>query len=442
MLQRTNAPDGEPRALGAPVRRRSRRRSCWRLSSGGLLAFVLLAGLAAAQRDDDEDDENKPPEEDPYTEFDEDLVRELGYDNLGGPFLITRSHNTESVEETLGRKWMLWAETEHFQIGSTLGSRFPPRGDRELAKRFDAELDRLRDRGLKLPRKVKDVDAWLHLHLFAQRLEDTYDEFERIFGVTPDSFPPAPERQPDTVDRSVPGPYLGSHHKYIVLLFEEKSDLARYLARYTGQQRKTSFRYLFQEDDANLFITAREVYAISKDEFSHFHCHVVGNVFRLLVSGYRGFRYNVPPWFLEGLAHWTTRRLDPTFFSPTVPDGQDADYRRDPEWEDKVYARVKNDYWPKSSELMTIAEPGDMKFADHLMSWSRMDFLLSRESGKPGLYLDRVKSLPWRADLSFDDVREAQERGMEEAWGLDYDTLDAEWAEWVKKAYRPGRRKR
>lgn len=414
-----------------------------RVGAGKLVTgAALVAVLAAASHGQDRDGKDGPPEVDPYTAGEAVREREAGYCSLGEPLRLAVDQNSKTVEEVLGKKWMLWAETEHFRIGSTLNGRYPPRGDRAAAEVLEDELDRLRARGLKLPRKVKEIDPWLHLHLHAMRLEELYAEVERTLGVEEGTFPPPPDGPPELpLDRSQPGPYLGAYGKFVVVLFEEEADLARYNARFAGVQQTSSYRFLSAEDDVNLFAAAREPYSTSGKEARWFHCHVVGSALRMLICGYRGYRYNLPLWWLEGWAHWKTRRLDPTYFSPTVAAGQEADTRKDSEWEDKVYGRVKNDYYPKARELMGKLDPRDFQFADHLMAWSRVDYLLSLEDGRPGVYMDQMKALSWESGRNPDSVRETQDRALQEAWGLDPETFDQDWAEWVLETYHPRKRK-
>jgi len=405
-------------------------------------ALVLVAVLAVVGHGQARDEKDGPPEVDPYTGGEDARVRQAGYRSLGKQLRLTHEQRSKTIEEALGKKWMLWAETDHFKIGSVLTARYPPRGDRAAAKSLDPEFDRLRARGLDLPRRVREIDPWLQLHLYAMRLEELYDEVEQTLGVAAGTFPTPPERAPSLpLDRSSPGPFLGSHGKFVVVLFEEKADLARYNARFAGVQVTTSYRFLSVDDDVNLFASAREPYSTSMKEASLFHCHVVGNALRMLICAYRGYRYNIPLWWLEGWAHWKTRRMDPTYFSPTVAAGQEADARKDSEWEDKVYGRVKNDYYPKAQDLLVKLDPREFKFADHLMSWSRVDYLLSQKGGKPGVYMEQIKALAREAGRDPEQIRAAQDRALKDAWGVEMESFDETWAEWVLENYHPRKRK-
>ena len=403
------------------------------------LLLCMTASLPAQGKRKTED--GKPPEVDPYTDGDAERVREAGYVSIGRPLRLTLEQRSSLIEEVLGREWMLWAETEHFRIGSCLLSRYPPRGERDKVDRFQEEIARLRDKGLDIPRKVGEVDPWLTLHLFAQRLEDAYARFEDWMGVTERTFPPPPAEPPEIpVDRNTLGPYLGAQGKFVVLLFEQKADVARYASRFGKRQSDTSLRNYDSDEDTHIFATSRQPYTLSgAKEDSWFQCHVTGSMVRVFLSAFRGFRYNMPLWLTEGLAHYTTRKIDPTYFSPTVAEGQDADSRSDPEWEKKVYARVKHDYYPSSADLMVKGDPREFEFADHLMSWSRIDFLFQRKGAQPGRYMFQMKNVPSRTSITMAEVCANQESALEAGFGLDYAALDREWAAWVAREYHPRR---
>jgi len=137
------------------------------------------------------------------------------------------------------------------------------------------------------------------------------------------------------------------------------------------------------------------------------------------------------------LSHWYVRKIDPQFFYPTTAKDQKQDYRKDHEWEKKIYARIKNDYYRPASELFVVFDPTKLDFADHIMIWSRIDYLMSLdEPEKMGKFLEIYKTFPYITGMSETNVLEFQEKAFKEAWGFDYDTLDKKWVSWVLKNYR------
>ncbi|MGB0685343.1 MAG: hypothetical protein ACPGQD_04040, partial [Planctomycetota bacterium] len=187
-----------------------------------LLLLTMLTGLlavpATAQKDN-EDDEG--PEPDPYTEEVREAMDRAGYVRFG-QMQWADNHGTKDIEEAFGGVEMIWVETEHFRIGSSLPEYTIDRANKVEKKKLEEELKRLRERLPTAPKKVKKLDPWLRLHLFAMRAEELYDEIEEMLKVEDESFPRGPGTVVDGKYMGE-GPYLGMTDKYLVLLTEKKS---------------------------------------------------------------------------------------------------------------------------------------------------------------------------------------------------------------------------
>jgi len=394
-------------------------------------AFVLLlvfagawapAPSAACEVADDE-----VPDRDPYTDLDPERLEAAGYVRFG-PFELAKSHTTKDVQALIGADWMLWVETAHFKIGSTLAERPVYRADRKVSKRLDGEFDRLRRKLPRVKKKPKEMDPWLTLHLYAQRLEELYAEIAELFG-----FEEKPSPEPGDPDAA---PFLGSRGKFVVILFEQSANLARYTARYAGEARESSFRYLYSDVGSMLLATSRESAITATDEDTTFYCSVTANTLRNLIDGYGGYKHRLPYWWTEGLAHWYVRRIEPRSFSPTTAKDQKLDYRKDHEWEKNVLARVKARYFKPGSELLVIRDPNEMDYYDHVMAWSRVDYLLSLGNEGVATYMRIMNEIPSKQGIAEKEILAYQERALKEAWNVDPDSLDAQWSKWVLKTYR------
>jgi hypothetical protein len=398
--------------------------------------MIAVALVSPVHGGDGKDEEIPGP--DPYTREKPAAMKKAGYEAFG-PLDITPTHTTADVIKLLGVEWMLWVETEHFRVGSTLNKRPVVRSDKESTERFDDELARLRKK-IRIPRRLKELDEWLLLHLYAQRLEELYADLSDRFGVTEDTFP-APGDE-EAIERTGLGPYMGNKEKFIVLLFEQKGNLARYLGRYMNAHRDTAYRGKYPDSENLVVATSRQDFGSYPDEDTAFFCHVTSAMVHVLTDGFRGYRYLLPMWWTEGLKHWYVRRIDPTKFLPTTAEGQKYDYRRDHEWEKKVYARIKNDYYRSAREILAITDPREMDFADHMMTWSRVDYLLTLGGEKTGVFMDVMNRLTWASANDKEKMLVQQEKALKEAWGLDPETLDERWTAWVLKNYRKGMRGR
>ena len=148
----------------------------------------LLAGDLVAQRGKKDKDAWK---KDPYTEGKEGALEKAGYVSLG-PFVWGDNHDTLQIEHVLGDQVkLLWVETAHFRLGSSLPPYKIPRVKEERAK-LKKELTRLKKKIPKIKTTQKELDRWTRLHLFAQRFEDTYDEVTKLLDVVDEDFPAGP----------------------------------------------------------------------------------------------------------------------------------------------------------------------------------------------------------------------------------------------------------
>src|SRR5262245_53415678 len=216
---------------------------------GRVILSLTLAGLAAAQNPQNPLGEIKPfPKIDPYTKDAPDAKTKAGYASFG-PFRFGDAHTTTQIEETLGGIPLIWVETEHFKLGSGLPE-YAIADDAQEKEHIRAELERLAARLPDVKPKLKKLDPWLRLHLYAQRLEDLYRGFLAEFDLEESQFPNAP---PDPKRRTGPymgeGRYLGMSSKYTVLLFDKKSALSRYSSVHLGQEFVGPTRFYFSTID-------------------------------------------------------------------------------------------------------------------------------------------------------------------------------------------------
>ena len=206
-------------------------------------AVLLLASWGAeaapsastvyAQRSKKKSGYEAPAEVDPYTGGEPAALLEAGYVSYG-PFEWADGHDTRAIEEILGLP-VLWVETAHFRLGSTLWE-YRVSDDRDEKRKLRAELEKLREFLPNVPKRTRDIDPWLRLHLYAMRVEQTYSQFLEDFGLEDLDFPSAPaaKRRPHPMGR---GPYLGMQEKFTILLTEKASTLGRYTGHYLRVKR-------------------------------------------------------------------------------------------------------------------------------------------------------------------------------------------------------------
>lgn len=397
-----------------------------------LAALLVLGGWLAAQG------EIKPfPKIDPYTKNAPDAITKAGYASFG-PFRFGDDHTTTQIEETLGGNPMIWVETEHFKLGSGLPEYTIPDDPREKG-RTKEELERLAKRLPDLkPGKLKKIDPWLRLHLYAQRLEELYAKFLVEFGLQDVQFPTAP---PDPKKKTAgaymgEGRYLGMSAKFTVLLFDKKSSLARYSSVHLGKELGVPTRWHFSTVDSWLFLTANEFLEGLYANDSALACDVISGVSQNLAWGYRGFRASLPLAISESIAHWFSRQFDPRYHIFSGTDQANVRIKEEWNWAPKVRGRVEAKVFKTLDEMLAWTDPEALEWADHLQLWSLMDYLVAREDGIAGRVLHALKEPPPpRSGVTPADVTARARASIKKITGAELADLDAKWSEWVLKTY-------
>ena len=384
-------------------------------------ALTLAPALVAAQ-----DGRDPRPEVDPYTEGEEKALKKAGYEGFG-PFLWAGDVTTEVVEETLGGVPILWVETANFKIGSSLDG-YDLSGDVAERKAVRKELERLRKRVPGVKTKTRTLDPWLRLHLYAMRLEELLADFMEAFDLDASEFPGKDMGS---------GPYLGLRDKFCVLLVEKSSSLARYTSAYCDRTIESSYRYYLPQTDSMFFGLAFEnltgSYATELGCWYATAFQVVEN----FSNGTAGYTQPLPLWWSIGIGRWFARRIDPRFLLFIGDQGTAIRGDDDADWEPKVRARVEHELYPTIEEMFTWTDWQELDFTQHMMLWSRVDFLMRQGPKKArNVLLGMSGPMTWTLDRPREEAfGEEFQRAFHGATGYSPADFDATWAEWVLKEY-------
>jgi len=377
--------------------------------AGGLAACALLVPFASAQT-------TKPPEPppavDPYTRGEALALTRAGYQSYG-PMRFGPS-TSDLVQGHLGDVPILWVETEHFRLGSSLNE-YKPTKPQELEE-LKQELTGLSDVLERVPAKAKKLDPWLRLHLFARRLELLHAKFAERLAL-------------GTLTKSgvrVPEPAMPE--KQLVLLTQKESTLARFTREYCGAERGDSFLHCFQDPKTLFFGISDEAVGNGDAEL---HYAVVYGVTQNLLCGLGGYPHNLPTWWANGLALWFARETRPRvmLYARPAADLLPPDELMD--WQPLVRGRVAAGSYLSWNDMLARASWLEQPFGDNLVLWSRIDYLLQREglAGEIALQMHLpVGTVPDGATA------------LKAATGLELDALDSAWKDWVLDTYRKKRK--
>lgn len=398
-----------------------------RVAEGGIPLLVLrvLLGLALTLSPARAQEDSKPevvPALDPYTRGERAAFDAAGYVSLG-PFPWCEGTTSDELARELGAPWILWIETEHFRMGSTLATYDVP-SDRIEKKRLETEFARVRSIFPDAKPRKDELDPWLRAHLYAQRLEAIHAAYMRDFGLRDEDF--ADAAKPDG---------LGMRMKYTVLLAERRSTLARCVRHLMERDTTDPTRDHLAGGSIFFGVSAESVRAWGQPTDAALHAMVAANVAMNLAAGYRGMRSTLPVWFEYGYSHVASRRVDERFTllaQGTQREGADAW-----KWEPRVAGLVSNDYASSWTELAEAKHAKELSGPEHLVAWSRVGWMLETFGPERARrFLAAVTDpLPQRDELDrAAHVRDRQLDALVETGGAPLADLEAAWRRWASKA--------
>jgi hypothetical protein len=396
-----------------------------------LFVSLALGCLAASSRAQQDSSIEKFDAVDPYTKGQRELMDRAGYVSFG-PFHWAADHSSEDVRRTLDGTPIIFIETAHFRIASTLVT-YKVGEDLIEKELIDTEIAALKKKLPKVKATTK-LDPWLRAHLYAQRLEAVYVDFCQRFGIADGEFSGAASSATKGASLGA-GPYLGQKEKFTVMLAQTHSAFSRYLHTYTGLDHQFSYRFKFS--DCYFFGTNFEAFKENNRGFDiALYTSTVGAVVQNMLTGLRDSNGTAPEWLSYGLAHWFGRRIDARWNEWNAGGATNADEDKQWIWEPRVLGLVKNDACVGWEEMMHWKGLDDFKPRDHMIAWSRVDWLMQRkpESLHDVLFAFTEPVAGQGAERERGRF-EMQMRAQQKLWSLTPAALDEAWRAWVLKTY-------
>lgn len=370
---------------------------------------------------------------DPYTLGEAETLARAGYSSFG-PFLWGDGHSTDQIEQELGGIPLLWVETAHFKLGSSLPEYVVGKDterDKEERSKLRVELQRLAERLPRVDTKTLRLDPWLRLHLLALRVEDLYASFCAKLGLEEPDFAVSPDLR-----EKPSGPYLGLGDKLSVLVLQETSALDRYSRAFLGHPEKEAVSHYFAGVDGLFLGLSVEALRELEPGDTVLHFALVYDLVLNFDTGFRGVTQIGPHWWRHGLARWFAREVDERVLLYATPAGAEVRPEEDSAWPAKVRARVENGAFPATAEMLDWGDYSGWSFADHMIAWSRVDYLLNRGDGAARRFFLAIhEPVPWTSER--EERIAAQRHGaLEAATGLSSGAFDEAWCSYVKESYK------
>lgn len=392
------------------------------------LAALALAAPSSAQRLRDRSKPPNDPVQCPYCAGEPELMAAAGVVSHGG-FEFSKT-DTAGVDAMIATE-IFWIETAHFELGVGLPEYRIPLDERAGIR---AELERL---ALALPEidpRERVLDPWLRAHLYAQRLEDFWDQMLELLAVRATEFPDGRSVWKRDKKYMGEGPYLGQKGKYEVLLLSTEGASETFLRDQFGLRTKLSQRFNVIERDSLILVAHTQQTSLRID--AALHNHVVFNVVHQLLDGYKHYTYDLPVWIQEGLAHWYERGLNPEYNDFDSAEGAPPATTRKTDWEEATRKLVASGDAPSLASLLALNGYADLELEHHFATWSMIDFLQRERPGFLGRLLDRIKGLTNASGIGDGSgLEDAHREAFREGLGMTYAQFDEAWRAWVLEAY-------
>jgi len=379
-----------------------------------LIALTSFLPLAPQGRGDDEVC--------PWCKNDPALMAAAGVVSHG-PIAIGPRGSADIVEKLVAKQW-IFLETAHLRWASSMG---PAAVDQKDKERVEAELARLRKVLPDVPAKVKRLDPWLRLHLFAMRGEELYARFQSLLGVTDADFPES---------RKADGPYmgdgrfLGEKDKFEVVIHTSRASHYAFTEDFTGVRVADSFRYHVPEKHKLIVSVPAEDADLREDRW--LFPHVAHNLSHVFFVAYKHFSYDPPIWLDEGLAHAIEKEIEPLSQTTDGEEGSLRDTKGPTNWQATAHELVLKKKAANTATLMHVKEFGELDMDANVVGWSRVRFLLEAHPQAFARFLGGIKGqLDAQGYPSGTDLPSLQRNLLKELWGWTPADFDAAWEAWV-----------
>lgn len=391
---------------------------------GALLLAALAAAPLAARAAASPLLQKGGPAVCPYCKNDPKILAAAGLVGHGPmPF---GKNNSDEVKRFLSYTQPLFLETAHFRIGTTLEGFSVPEKN---YKRMEAELGELKKKLPLVSEKSRQIDPWLRLHLYGLRCEKRYERFLQILGMKDEDFYPRAIGKPYRGE----GKYLGMMDKLEVVLLKDMRQFTDLLREHTGATTRMSKREHFVQRGAlSVFIPA--VDDLRDDD--NLHAHISHNLGHNFVLGFKFYSYEPPKWFEEGFGHLFEKEVSETYNSFDSEEAAVGQMYEGSDWREGALKFLGRGKATSVAELIHKKGLSDLGKEDHVIAWSKVEFLLKAYPDKFPKFLDAIRGRIGANNLpDGSNIQQVQRDFFKAELGLSLDAFDREWEKWVRKNY-------
>lgn len=378
---------------------------------------LLLATLAVAQQ-------KKAADACPYCKNDPKILEKCGI--VGHNKMPFGKATSDDFKKFLSYANPLFIESKHFRICLTLTEYDIPEKDWKL---YEVEMEKLAKVLPNFKPKERKLDPWLRLHLLAQRCEDRYERYLKIIQLKDADFY---ERSFDKPYRGE-GKYLGMRDKFEIVLLRNTREFTDALREQSGSMTRLTKREHFVDRGCLSFFIPCEGDLKPDDQLWAHICHNLGHNF---VLGYKYYSYEPPKWFEEGLAHVFEKEVHEDYNSFDSEEAALAEMTNARDWYQETLRIADKGRAASLATLIHKKSFNDISKEDHVIIWSKVDFMLRVYPNQTAKYLAAIRGqLNDKGFPEGGDMTRTQRNILKDEFKLTFDEFDKEWEKWVRKTY-------
>ncbi len=342
-----------------------------------------------------------------------------------GPITIGPKGSADIVANYSATQWV-FLETAHLRWASSLG---PATVDLKDKARVEAELARLRLVLPSVPEKVKKLDPFLRLHLFAMRGEEFHTRFQLLLRVTDADFPAQRQQKGPYMGN---GRFLGEADKFEIVIHNTRATHVPFTQSFSGAGVTDSVRWHFRDLHKLIVSVPAEDPDLRQDRW--LFPHVAHNLSHLFFCAYKHFNYDPPIWLDEGLAHAMEKEIDPESNTTDGEEGTLRDKSGPADWT-KAAKQIEAANKDRSlADLLHAKEFAALDMSANIMAWSKVRFLIETEPEKFAKFLGTVKGqLDAKGVPNGQNLDDLQRNAMRDLWSWSPADFDNAWRAWIKR---------
>jgi hypothetical protein len=340
------------------------------------------------------------------------------------PFGKTTS---EDVKNFLSYTTLYFIESEHFRIASSLEGYSIPE---EEWRRYEAELLELKKVLPGVTERMRTLDPWLRMHLYAMRCEQRYQRFLSLLKITDADFY---EKRDFGKPYMGEGKFLGMKDKYEISFLKDLRQFKDLLRDQAGSTQQDTKRWHYVERGVlAVFIPVWD----SRRDDVNLYAHLSHNLGHEFVLGYKHYTYEPPKWFEEGFAHMYEKEISEEYNSFDSEEAAIGQMYEGKDWRQGVLRILGKGKAAPTADMIHKKGLSDIGKDDHLITWSRVEFMVKTMPDKFPKFMNAIRGrIGPNGQPDGANIQGVQRDFFKEECGWTLAEFDREWEKWVNKTY-------